>query len=118
MPIVYRCKCCGKVLYVFPYVGHESYGVKTPSEIISMYGGMCPYCFKPLERPTHEDVYAEANGVERFVEVIEEEYERGRLTRKEYEMIMLKIERKYGNVMGQHHHIQKTIGKRETLAKV
>ncbi|MHC1628931.1 MAG: hypothetical protein ACXQTI_08890 [Candidatus Nezhaarchaeales archaeon] len=45
---MYRCSKCGKILYVFWRVGQSSYGVPTPSELASMYGGICPRCGKPL----------------------------------------------------------------------
>ena len=56
MPIVYRCRACGHVLYAFCRVGQDSRGVPTPSEVISMYGGRCPRCGRRLEKPGLGDV--------------------------------------------------------------
>ena len=54
--IVYRCRVCGYVLYVVRRVGQDSYGVPTPSEVIRMYGGVCPRCGHRLGRPGPGDV--------------------------------------------------------------
>jgi len=56
VPVVYRCKNCGYILYVFWRVGQDSYGVPTPSELISIYGGVCPRCGHRLEKPGLDDV--------------------------------------------------------------
>lgn len=69
MPIVYRCRNCGKILVYFeteviPAVrGYTTktkalvvagqkmninYGIPTPSELVTILGGRCPYCGKPL----------------------------------------------------------------------
>ena len=56
VPVVYRCRQCGYILYVFWRVGQSSYGVPTPSEIMSYYGGVCPRCGRPLQRPSIRDV--------------------------------------------------------------
>jgi len=48
MPIVYRCSKCGKVLYVFEFVGQDYFGIPSPSELHAKLGGLCPYCGKPL----------------------------------------------------------------------
>ena len=55
MPVVYRCRGCGYILYAIERVGNP-YGVKTPSEVISMYGGVCPKCGRRLEKPGLKDV--------------------------------------------------------------
>lgn len=60
MPVVYRCRNCGYVLYVFWHVGQDSYGVPTPSEISSRYGGICPRCGHRLGKPSIDDVYVVA----------------------------------------------------------
>ena len=44
MPVVYRCGRCGYILDVFVKVGQNSYGVPTPEEVLSRYGGVCPRC--------------------------------------------------------------------------
>ena len=72
MPIVYRCKVCGFILHVFARVGQNSYGVPTPGELISQYGGMCPRCGHQLEPPTPSDIIVESDGPERLLETLEE----------------------------------------------
>jgi hypothetical protein len=54
--IVYVCKNCGYTLYKFESVGQDFYGVRTPSEIKSIYGGKCPKCGHPLESPSLNDI--------------------------------------------------------------
>lgn len=57
MPARYVCKYCGYILYEFNKVGWENaHGMKTPSEIISAYGGKCPKCGHDLSKPSVEDV--------------------------------------------------------------
>ncbi len=56
MPIVYKCKNCGFVLHVFEHVGQDFYGVPSPSEIASWYGGVCPRCGHKLGVPTPNDI--------------------------------------------------------------
>lgn len=57
MPIVYRCRRCGTILYVFLRVGEGNYwGVYTPEEISNLYGGHCPRCGARLGKPNPEDV--------------------------------------------------------------
>ena len=53
--IVYRCKGCGYVLYMFPRVGRYG-GLPTPSEVIAMVGGFCPRCGRRLQKPSIDDV--------------------------------------------------------------
>jgi transcription initiation factor TFIIB len=48
-PIRYVCKNCGFELYRFERVGENFYGVRTPSEIKSIYGEKCPKCYSSLE---------------------------------------------------------------------
>ena len=77
MPIVYRCKKCGYVLYVFWRVG-SSYGVPTPSEIISRYGGYCPKCGKRLQKPSWQNIVIAAEVPSWLKELKELEKKRGR----------------------------------------
>ncbi len=56
MPVIFRCSRCGKILYVFNRVGQDYYGIPTPSEVISLYGGVCPQCGSKLRIPTVNDV--------------------------------------------------------------
>ena len=53
--IVYVCKDCGYPLYKFEKVGQDYYGVRTPSEIKSIYG-KCPKCGHPLGLPSLNDI--------------------------------------------------------------
>ena len=52
MPIVYRCKGCGFILYDSRnperYGITKSFGIPTPSEVASWYGGVCPRCGRKL----------------------------------------------------------------------
>ena len=77
MPVIYRCRVCGYVLYVFERVGQSSYGVPTPSELISMYGSACPRCGRPLEPPRLRDivVVADRRAVEARIERLRAEAE-------------------------------------------
>ncbi len=79
MPIVYRCKHCGFILHVFVRVGQNSYGVPTPSELMSQYGGICPRCGHPLEPPTMRDIILKPNGKEELLAVLEEARETMRI---------------------------------------
>ncbi|BES81263.1 hypothetical protein [Pyrodictium abyssi] len=56
MVVVYRCRECGYVLYVHWRMGQSSYGLPTPSEIASWFGGLCPRCGHRLGRPQLDDV--------------------------------------------------------------
>ncbi|AWS00669.1 hypothetical protein [Metallosphaera hakonensis] len=56
MAVIYKCKECRKVLYSFEKVGQDFYGVRTPSEISSIYGGKCPKCGKKLNVPLIDDI--------------------------------------------------------------
>lgn len=51
MPITYRCKRCGHVLYEFREVGQSYIGVPTPLEVIKLVGHICPSCKRVLEVP-------------------------------------------------------------------
>ena len=51
MPIIYKCKNCGYVLYDsrnWKKYTNRYYGIPTPSEVAAWYGGHCPNCGKPL----------------------------------------------------------------------
>ncbi len=56
IPVKYRCKNCGYELYKFEKVGQDFYGVRTPSEIKSIYGGRCPKCGHQLEIPNVAEI--------------------------------------------------------------
>jgi len=54
--IVYVCKDCGYPLYKFEKVGQDYYGVRTPSEINSIYSGRCPACGHLLGSVSVDDI--------------------------------------------------------------
>ncbi|MCD6324453.1 MAG: hypothetical protein J7L55_05035 [Desulfurococcales archaeon] len=56
MPVVFRCKGCGKPIYVFERVGQDCFGVPSPSELFTRLGGRCPHCGRVLEPPTLDDI--------------------------------------------------------------
>jgi DNA-directed RNA polymerase subunit RPC12/RpoP len=56
VPIVYKCRNCGFTLHVFDHVGQDFYGVPSPSEIASWYGGVCPKCGHRLGVPSPDDI--------------------------------------------------------------
>ncbi|MEM0368566.1 MAG: hypothetical protein QW816_06455 [Desulfurococcaceae archaeon] len=51
MPIRYRCKHCGHVLYEFKGVGQSYIGAPSPLEVIKLVGHICPSCKRILELP-------------------------------------------------------------------
>jgi len=57
MPVVYRCKHCGTILHIFFKVGQDYYGIPTPSEVISLFGGVCPKCGTRLRAPSIQDIH-------------------------------------------------------------
>ncbi len=54
--MVYRCSSCGAFLHVFKKVGQDFYGIPSPSEVISWFGGSCPVCGKELRVPTLDSI--------------------------------------------------------------
>jgi len=74
VPVVYRCSRCGYILDVFVRVGQNSYGVPTPRELASRYGGICPRCGHRLNTSPDpdRDIVIDMHGVERLVEVLAE----------------------------------------------
>ncbi len=56
MPVVYKCRNCGTILHVFYKVGQDYYGIPTPSEVISLFGGVCPRCGSKLRIPQLQDI--------------------------------------------------------------
>jgi predicted nucleic-acid-binding Zn-ribbon protein len=54
--IVYVCKNCGYELYKFKRIGQDFHGVKTPSEVRSIYGGKCPKCGHHLDIPSINEI--------------------------------------------------------------
>jgi len=51
-PIRYICKKCGYEIYRFEKVGQDNYGIRSPSELKSIFGGKCPRCGHVLGEPT------------------------------------------------------------------
>ncbi|ALL01351.1 hypothetical protein Pyrde_1305 [Pyrodictium delaneyi] len=72
VPIVYRCRTCGFILHVFVKVGQNSYGIPTPSELSSQFGGICPRCGSMLNTPTLNDIVIKPNGPQELIAVLEE----------------------------------------------
>lgn len=56
MPVIFRCKRCGKPIYVFERVGQDCFGVPSPSELFLRLGGKCPHCGRPLDMPVLDDI--------------------------------------------------------------
>jgi DNA-directed RNA polymerase subunit RPC12/RpoP len=56
LPVIYRCRNCGHVLFEFLVVGQDSYGLPTPSELIAKIGDTCPRCGNKLRISGLEDV--------------------------------------------------------------
>jgi len=54
MPVVYRCRGCGQVLYVF----YPSDGLSppAPSDVSALYAGVCPRCGRRLGQPSVDGV--------------------------------------------------------------
>ena len=57
MPVVYRCRECGFVLWA------GCRDLPTPSEVIARYGGRCPRCGRKLTKPTLRDVRVRVESV-------------------------------------------------------
>jgi hypothetical protein len=91
MPVVYRCKYCGFILYVFTHVGQDSYGVPTPSEIMSQYGGICPRCGHPLEPPRLHDIVIRLHGMEELKRTLTEAEKSGQVLRRALEKVHREI---------------------------
>ncbi len=94
MPIVYRCKGCGFVFFVFVYVGQDSYGPRTPSELVSMHGFRCPRCGRVLGKPSLDDIIVKPNGLEELEQVIEEARETMRISFRNIERHIAVLRRK------------------------
>jgi len=56
MPVRYLCRHCGAILWEFKHVGQDYYGLPTPTEVINVYGGICPNCKRELRRPSLNDI--------------------------------------------------------------
>jgi hypothetical protein len=57
VPVRYKCKKCGYVLYEADWLVIEiEGGLMSPIEIILRYLGVCPKCGRRLEVPRREDI--------------------------------------------------------------
>ncbi len=59
MPVIFRCKKCGAVIYVFKRVGQDCFGLPTPTELSLKLGGRCPRCGRIIGVPALDDVRIE-----------------------------------------------------------
>ncbi len=90
MPVVYRCSNCGAPLEIFVKVGQNSYGVPTPSEVATKYGGTCFYCGAPLKvKPSIDDIEINPEVLENLLNVYFEAQKR----RIRFKSLELYIER-------------------------
>lgn len=54
MPVVFRCKRCGAILYLWH---HHPSGIMQPTEFIRKVMPSCPFCLRRLEPPRgHMDI--------------------------------------------------------------
>lgn len=60
MPVRYMCSHCKAILWEFKHVGQDYYGLPTPTEVINVYGGICPNCKRELKRPSLQDIKIKA----------------------------------------------------------
>ncbi|QKQ99420.1 hypothetical protein GWK48_02545 [Metallosphaera tengchongensis] len=67
MAVVYRCRECSHELYRFEKVGQDFYGVRTPSEISSIYGGKCPKCGRRLGVPGEDEIKVSFKKTKRLI---------------------------------------------------
>lgn len=67
MPVRYICRHCGFILWEFKHVGQDCYGLPSPSEIITFYGGICPKCKKELSKPSLNDISISVKGLQQHV---------------------------------------------------
>ncbi|KSW12200.1 hypothetical protein CF15_05415 [Pyrodictium occultum] len=93
MPVVYRCRVCGFILHVFVRVGQNSYGLPTPSELASQFGGICPRCGSPLGRPSLNDIVIKPNGPQELLAVLEEAKRSMRIGFRSIERYLAEIRR-------------------------
>lgn len=54
MPVVYICRSCSNVLYVFESVGQDFYGPRSYRQVAEMFNWRCPYCGHRLGFPEVE----------------------------------------------------------------
>jgi len=56
MPIIYKCKKCGFILFNFVDVTQTYQGAPTPFQIIERFRGRCPKCGHELNIPSIDDI--------------------------------------------------------------
>ncbi|HWQ16567.1 MAG TPA: hypothetical protein VNL13_01870 [Sulfolobales archaeon] len=56
MAVLYVCRGCDEVIYVFSRVGQDSFGLPTPSELRGRVSSKCPKCGRELGAPGINDV--------------------------------------------------------------
>lgn len=56
MPVIFKCKSCGNVLFIFERVGQDCFGLPTPLELINRLNGKCPRCGRALAIPDIDDI--------------------------------------------------------------
>ena len=93
VPIVYRCRICGFILHVFVKVGQNSYGIPTPSELSSQFGGICPRCGSMLNTPTLNDIVIKPNGPQELLAVLEEAKRSMRISFRSLERYLAELRR-------------------------
>ena len=101
MPIVYRCKHCGFILHVFVRVGQNSYGVPTPSELMSQYGDHCPRCGHRLTPPSLSDIIIKPNGPEELLATLEEAKRTMRISFRGIERYLAELRRRVPAAAGE-----------------
>ncbi len=62
MPVRYVCRHCGELLWEFKHVGQDCYGLPTPTEVMNVYGGICPRCKRELHKPSRGDIVVRIAG--------------------------------------------------------
>jgi len=96
-------------------VGQNSYGVPTPSEIRSWYGGICPRCGHELETPTINDIVVKPNDKEELLKVLEEAKKTMRIEFRRLEPLLqqlrLEVERRRATQPPQTLHLPTPTGR-------
>ncbi len=56
MPVLFRCKHCSSIIFIFERVGQDCFGLPSPTELINKFNGVCPHCGSKLSIPSLEDI--------------------------------------------------------------
>ena len=56
MPVIFRCRHCHSIIFIFERVGQDCFGLPTPTELINRYDGVCPNCGRRLSIPKLSDI--------------------------------------------------------------